>query len=694
MSRLTLSENLLLELGCEELPPKSLIRLAQALADSVAQGLTQACLGFKAVEWLASPRRLALQISELSSVQPDQQLERRGPAVQAAFTTEGKPTPAALGFARSCQVEFDALERLDTDKGSWLVHRSQQIGKPLLELLPAILETAIASLPIAKPMRWADKTTQFIRPVHWLTLLYGAEVLPLRLLGLTADRLTYGHRVHAPEAISLAHADDYRAALLNAKVRVDFSDRCQFIRAEIERLAAEQQGRAKIDDALLAEVANLVEWPVALVGQFEAAFLEVPKEALISTMQDNQKYFPLLDASGNLKPAFVFIANIESRTPEKVIDGNERVIRPRFADAQFFFNDDRKTRLDSRLDALQKVVYQEKLGSLYDKSERLSALTGEIAAALGVDPAPARRAGLLAKCDLLTRMVFEFPEVQGLMGRYYALHDGEDPRIAQALAEQYLPAFAGDALPATDTGTALALAERLDQLVGIFALGQKPTGDKDPFGLRRAAIGLLRILIEQQRDLSLLDVLDWALARLPAKLLTPEQKPALRQEIVDFLLGRLRAWYGEQGVDTPVILAVLARQPVKPLDFERRIQAVVAFRHLPEAVSLAAANKRVSNLLDKAESQALDVQAKLLQDPAEQALWQQIQQLEAQLQPWFAAANYQPALQALAQLKQPVDAFFDSVMVLCDDLAVRANRLALLARLRALFWHVADISLL
>lgn len=687
------AENLLLELGCEELPPKSLVRLAQALADGVSQGLKAAALEFESVRWLAAPRRLALQVQALSAEQPDQSLEKRGPALQAAFDAEGKPTPAALGFARSCQVEFEALQRLETDKGAWLVYRSQQPGKSLQELLPAILQQAIAALPIAKPMRWGNQATEFIRPVHWLTLLYGKEVLPVSLLGLTAGRISYGHRVHTPQAIELAHADQYQQALLAAKVRVDFEQRCQFIRAEIERLATEHQAIARIDEPLLAEVANLVEWPVALVGQFEAAFLAVPKEALMLTMQDNQKYFPLLTASGELLPRFVFIANIDSSAPEKVIDGNERVIRPRFSDAQFFFNDDRKNRLDSRLDALKQVVYQQKLGSLYDKSGRLSALSAEIARLLGADPDLARRAGWLAKCDLLTRMVYEFPEVQGIMGRYYAQHDGEPEAVAQALAEQYLPAFAGDVLPASDIGTALALAERLDQLVGIFALGQKPTGDKDPFGLRRAAIGLLRILIEQQRDLSLTVLLDLALARLPAGLLSADSAQ-LRQELLDFLLGRLKAWYQEQGVDTSVILAVLASQPECPLDVARRIEAVQQFRHLPQAQSLAAANKRVSNLLEKAADVGLQVQAELLVEPAEQQLWQQLQALEASLVPLFEQRQYQAALQQLAALQTPVDAFFEQVMVLCPDLALRQSRLAMLARLRALFWRIADISLL
>lgn len=687
-------QNLVLELGCEELPPKSLIRLAQSLADSVQAGLSQAAVAFQQVEWLASPRRLALRISALHSHQPDQDIERRGPALQAAFGADGNPTPAALGFARSCGVEFAELQRLETDKGSWLVHRSRQTGKSLSELLPAILEQAIQALPIAKPMRWGSKRTQFIRPVHWLTLVYGADVLPLQLLDLTAGRITYGHRIHAPAAIELAHADDYQAQLRQAFVLVDFHERRAFIRAEIERLAAERQAEASIDDNLLSEVANLVEWPVALVGQFESRFLAVPKEALISTMQDNQKYFPLLSSSGELLPAFVFIANIASTNPSKVIDGNERVIRPRFSDAQFFFDDDRRNRLDSRLDALKRVVYQDKLGSLYDKSERLSILAGEIAARLGSDPAPARRAGLLAKCDLLTRMVYEFPEVQGIMGRYYAHHDQEDNRICQALAEQYLPAFAGDHLPSSDTGTALALAERLDQLAGIFALGQKPTGDKDPFALRRAAIGLLRILIEQQRNLSLTDLLALAIKQLPNGLVKPEQLTALQDELFEFLLGRLRAFYADQGIETSVILAVLARKPQQPLDFARRLQAVVAFRNLAEAQSLAAANKRVGNLLDKAGDVSFEVNTSRLTEPAEIELYQRVSELEQALAPLFAQGDYAQALSQLASLRTPVDQFFDAVMVLCDDLALRHNRLAILARLRALFLHIADISLL
>lgn len=684
-------QDLLVEIGTEELPPKALVKLSEAFAAGIVTGLQEAGLTAQAVYPYATPRRLAVWLEGVPLRQPDQQVERRGPALAAAFGSDGKPSKAAEGFARSCGVDVAALEREETDKGAWLVFRQRQPGQATAALFPAVVEKALAALPIPKRMRWGSGTAEFVRPVHWVVLLAGSEVIDADILGLRSGRITYGHCFHAPEAIVLRTPADYAVQLGEANVIARFSARRDMIKSKVEALAASLGGTPIMPDALLDEVTALVEWPVPVAGRFEERFLDVPQEALISTMQDNQKYFALVDANGKLMPHFITVANIDSRDVSQIAAGNERVIRPRFSDAEFFWTQDKKTSLESRREQLKKMVFQQKLGALYDKSARVAQLAAHIAEQLGADSALAVRAAELGKCDLVTSMVFEFPELQGTMGRYYAQHDGEPPEVAAALEEQYLPRFAGDALPQTATGRVLALAERLDTLVGIFGIGQKPSGTKDPFALRRAALGVLRILIEQQLPLDLAALLDKAADGLAAQL---GGKPATG-EVFAYMLERLHAYYQEQGMGAEWVEAVAVLKPTQPLDFDRRLKAVAAFRALPAAASLAAANKRISNLLKKVEGALPEVvNPALLQPGAEQALAAAVQQQESRVAPLFAAGDYAAALLALAELRAPVDQFFDEVMVMAEDAALRNNRLALLNRLRGLFLRVADLSVL
>ncbi|SDL58454.1 glycyl-tRNA synthetase beta chain [Franzmannia pantelleriensis] len=679
---------LLVELGVEELPPAAIDRLSDALADGIRQGLNDAEVRFGEVTAYASPRRLAVHISELADKQPDREIERRGPALAAAFK-DGQPTKAAEGFARSCGVDVGDLIHLETDKGTWLGYREQQQGDAIEQLLPAIVDKAIAALPVPKNMRWGALRTEFSRPVHWLVMLYGERVIEAETLGLSADRLTYGHRFHAPAAISLAHADDYLDALENAYVLADRQRRRERIREQVLAEAEVQDAQAVIDDALLTEVSGLVEWPVALTGSFDERFLEVPPECLISSMKANQKYFHLLDEHGKLKPLFITIANIESHEPERVIDGNEKVIRPRLADAAFFYDVDRKTPLAERQAGLDSVVFQQQLGSLADKARRSAVVARAIAERIGGNSDHAERAALLAKCDLVTEMVLEFPELQGIMGCYYARQDGEPEEVAQALYEQYLPRFATDAIPQTRTGLALALADRLDTLTGIFGIGQRPTGAKDPFALRRAAIGVLNIMVKAELDLDLRELLNLA-AEQHQQLPKAE---GLVDEVLDYMLERFRAWAQDEGIAVGSYLAVRARPVTKPLDFARRMRAVHGFAARDEAAALAAANKRVSNILSKqTHDRNISVNAELLQENAEIALHRALAARREEVVPLFQAADYSAALDCLAALREPVDTFFDQVMVMAEEPAVRDNRLALLAELQALFLEVADIA--
>jgi glycyl-tRNA synthetase beta chain len=683
----------LVEIGTEELPPKSLLALADAFAAGIGKGLDEAGLVHGAVERFATPRRLAVRVRRLVERQPDRAVERRGPPLKAAFDAQGAPTQAALAFAKSCGVEVAALEHLETPKGVWLVHRGTEAGAHTASLLPGIVQASLDALPIARRMRWGAGEAQFVRPVHWVLMLFGREVVPCTILDVPSGDLTRGHRFMAPKPLRVASPAAYASTLhKRGRVLADIHERRETIRQGVNAEAARLGGVAVISEALLDEVTALVEWPVPIAGRFDAKFLVLPPEVPIATMQDHQRYFPVRDASGALMPWFIAVSNIESSDPRQVVAGNERVVRPRLSDAAFFWSTDRQQRLDARIEGLKRVTFQTQLGSLHDKAERVRTLSKAVASAIGGDTRLADRAAELAKCDLITSMVGEFPELQGLMGRYYAQHDGEHAEVCEALREQYLPRFAGDELPATPTGMALAIADRLDTIAGIYATGQKPTGTRDPFGLRRAALGLLRTAIERRLDLDLQSLIEQALAALPFA------APAgCAREVYDYVIERLRAYYveGDAGftVTTEMFDAVLATRPASPLDFDARLRALVEFLRLPEAQALAAANKRIANILRKSTEPVGDrVDSDRLLDPAEQILGEQVEAIGRQVEPRFKARDYTEALKSLAVLRDAVDAFFDSVMVMADDPTLRANRLALLKRMQGLFMHAADLS--
>lgn len=689
-----LKQDLLFEIGCEELPPKSLKKLADSLADAVKQNLHREDFGFTAIEAFATPRRIALKVKDLASEQSDMLVERLGPALTAAFDAQGNPTPACLGFAKSCGVTVEQLESQDTDKGARLVFRQLRPGKTVQELMPELLQQAVATLPIPKPMRWGSSTVEFVRPVHWIVLLYGAEVIPAEILGKRTGCLTYGHRFLHPAALHLTHPNDYLPALRQAFVEPDFAKRREQIREQLLVLAHQQQAQALIDESLLEEVTSIVEWPTALLCDFAPKFLAIPKEAVVTALQAHQKCFMLANAEGELLPHFITVSNLISREVTQVIKGNERVVTARLSDAAFFYETDCQQPLEQHLAQLKHVVFQDKLGNLYAKAERLANICQGLADALQLDSQLAAQAGLLAKTDLMTQMVGEFPELQGIMGYYYTKQEGKSIELAIALKEQYLPRFAGDTLPEMPLGCALALADRLDTLVGLFAAGEIPTGDKDPFGLRRAALGIVRMLVEKRLPLDLTALLQQTLANYQTypKLLI---KPELVEQILNFILERQRAWYLEQGITSDTLQAVFAKQLTVPYDIHLRVQAVQAFKALPEAEALAAANKRVSNLLTKQQREVeLAIDEGLLQEPAEQELFKQLWQIQAEVTPFFAQGHYGKAMSQLATLRHVVDQFFDQVMVMVDDSTLRQNRLALLARLRQLFLQVADISLL
>ncbi len=686
----------LVEIGTAELPPKALRSLAEAFADNFKAELTKADLAFGDVEWFASPRRLALKVSALAGEQPSKSVEKRGPAVAQAFDAEGKPTKAAEGWARGNGITVEQAERLVTDKGEWLVHTAKVEGRPAKELLGELVSQALAKLPIPKMMRWGDKTIQFVRPVFTVTLLLDGELVPAHILGIDSARTLRGHRFMGESEFTIDNASQYPQILQErGMVIADFMARKAKIKADVEAAAAAFGGVADLDDALLEEVTALVEWPVVLTANFEEKFLAVPAEALVHTMKGDQKYFPVYDKHGKLLPKFIFVTNIESKDPSQIISGNEKVVRPRLSDAEFFFKTDLKQTLASRLPRLETVLFQQQLGTVKAKVERIETVAGFIAERIsGGDNAvvtQARRAGLLSKCDLMTNMVGEFTDTQGVMGMHYARHDGEDEAVAVALNEQYMPRFAGDALPSGLVACAVALADKFDTLAGIFGIGMLPKGDKDPFALRRAAIGALRIMTEKQLDLDLVELVEEAVRVYGDKL----TNKTVVTDVVDFMLGRFRAAYQDEGIGADVVLAVLARRPTRPLDFDRRVKAVSHFRTLDAALALAAANKRVSNILAKVEVPLpTTVKPELLVDAAEKALATQVAELQAELAPLFAAGDYQAALTRLAALQGPVDTFFNEVMVMADDEALKANRLALLNNLRNLFLQVADISLL
>lgn len=685
------TQNFLVEIGTEELPPKALKTLATSFADNVEAELNQAGLTFDKIEWFAAPRRLAVKVLNLATQQPSKEIEKRGPAVSAAFDAEGKPTKAAEGWARGCGITVDQAERIATDKGEWLVHRAKIEGQPTKNLLNDIVANALAKLPIPKPMRWADKTVQFIRPVHTVTMLLGDELIEGEILGVASARTIRGHRFLGEKEFEIQHADQYPQLLREkGSVVADFNERKAEILAKSQAKATALGGVADIEESLLEEVTSLVEYPNVLAAKFEERFLAVPAEALVYTMKGDQKYFPIYDKEGKLLPHFIFVSNINPEDPTAIIEGNEKVVRPRLTDAEFFFKTDLKQKLVDRLPRLETVLFQQQLGTLKDKTDRIEQLAGEIAKQIGADEAKAKRAGLLSKCDLMTNMVFEFTDTQGVMGMHYARHDGEDEEVAVALNEQYMPRFAGDELPKSLVASAVALADKFDTLTGIFGIGQAPKGSADPFALRRAALGALRIIVEKNLPLDLEDLVKKSAALFGDKL-TNQNVVA---DVVDFMLGRFRAWYQDEGIAVDVIQAVLARRPTRPADFDARVRAVSHFRTLDSAEALAAANKRVSNILAKADAAIGEINLTACVEPAEKALAEAVLALRTEVQPLIAKGDYTAVLDKLANLRAPVDNFFDNVMVNAEDPALRQNRLAILNTLQGLFLQVADISLL
>ena len=685
------TQNFLVEIGTEELPPKALKTLATSFADNVEAELNQAGLTFDKIEWFAAPRRLAVKVLNLATQQPSKEIEKRGPAVSVAFDAEGKPTKAAEGWARGCGITVEQAERIATDKGEWLVHRAKIEGQPTKNLLNGIVANALAKLPIPKPMRWADKTVQFIRPVHTVTMLLGDELIEGEILGVASACTIRGHRFLGEKEFEIQHADQYPQLLREkGSVVADFNERKAEILAKSQAKATALGGVADIEESLLEEVTSLVEYPNVLAAKFEERFLAVPAEALVYTMKGDQKYFPIYDKDGKLLPHFIFVSNINPEDPTAIIEGNEKVVRPRLTDAEFFFKTDLKQKLVDRLPRLETVLFQQQLGTLKDKTDRIEQLAGEIAKQIGADEAKAKRAGLLSKCDLMTNMVFEFTDTQGVMGMHYARHDGEDEEVAVALNEQYMPRFAGDELPKSLVASAVALADKFDTLTGIFGIGQAPKGSADPFALRRAALGALRIIVEKNLPLDLEDLVKKSAALFGDKL-TNQNVVA---DVVDFMLGRFRAWYQDEGIAVDVIQAVLARRPTRPADFDARVRAVSHFRTLDSAEALAAANKRVSNILAKADAAIGEINLSACVEPAEKALAEAVLALRTEVQPLIAQGDYTAVLDKLANLRSTVDAFFADVMVNAEDPALRQNRLAILNTLQGLFLQVADISVL
>ncbi|MDP5147469.1 glycine--tRNA ligase subunit beta [Shewanella sp. ULN5] len=685
-------ENLLIEIGTEELPPKALRNLAESFLANFSDELAKADLPFSASTWYAAPRRLAISFTELALSQADKVVEKRGPAVTSAFDAEGNPTKAAIGWARGNGITVEQAERLVTDKGEWLVHNAKVVGVATSSLIADMTQRALDKLPIPKPMRWGSSKTQFIRPVHTVTMLLGSEAIDGEVLGIKSARTIRGHRFMGQASFELDHADNYISMLKEqGKVIADYHERKALIKADAEKAASTIGGVADLEDSLLEEVTSLVEWPVVLTAHFEEKFLDVPAEALVYTMKGDQKYFPVFDAAGKLLPNFIFVSNIVSKDPQQIISGNEKVVRPRLADAEFFFNTDKKHTLESRLASLETVVFQKQLGTLKQRVERISAMAGFIAAQLNANETDASRAGLLSKADLMTNMVMEFTDTQGTMGMHYARLDGETEAVAIAIEQQYKPKFSGDTVPTDAISCAVALAEKFDTLVGIFGIGQAPKGAADPFALRRAAIGILRIIVENNLPLDLVDLIAQAQA-LHGETLSNN---STADDVLEFFMARFRSWYQDQGIEVDVILAVLARRPTRPADFDSRVKAVSHFRSLEASTALAAANKRVSNILAKVEGTLPDtINSSLLVEAAEKALADKLTQLQPELAPLFASANYQQALTLLADLRESVDQFFEDVMVMADDEALKQNRIALLNSLREQFLHVADISVL
>jgi glycyl-tRNA synthetase beta chain len=685
--------DLLVEIGTEELPPKALRGLMDAFAGNLGNEITEARLEHGELRAYASPRRLAVIVEALAAGQEDRRLSQKGPPVSVAYDDAGKPLPPATAFAKKCGVEVSELGRVETEKGAWLVAETVEKGQATAELLPALVEKALADLPIPRRMRWGDGEAEFVRPVHWVVLLHGSEVIEGSVMGIPCGNTTMGHRFHSSGPITISKPSAYLQTLEEkGHVVADFDMRRKLVVDGVDRLAKKAGGHVVDGEALYDEVAALVEWPVPVLGSFDEAFLELPREVVVSTLTGHQRYFPIADDNDALLPCFVTVANLESKEPDKVRDGNERVIRPRLADAAFFWDSDRRKALSTRREALRDVVYQRGLGSLYDKSVRTAEIAASIAADLAMESEAVERAASLCKCDLLTGMVGEFPDLQGTMGRYYAISDGEPDIVATAIGEHYQPRFAGDALPATDEGRVLAIADRLDTLAGIFTIGKKPSGNRDPFGLRRASLGIIRLSIECGLDLDLKALIAKSLELQPAGKEDPDE---LAESLYTFITDRLRRYFLDRDadLDTETFDAVMARQPSSLVDFELRLRAVQAFLELDEAQSLASANKRIANILRQAgTTETTDISKKLLEEAAERALYDALVSAEATVRPLLDARDYTRALQALAALREPVDRFFDDVMVMADDEDVKTNRLALLGGLRALFLDVADIS--
>jgi glycyl-tRNA synthetase beta chain len=688
------TKDLLIEIGTEELPPKALRGLSESFLSGMLSGIADQHLAYDEAKEFATPRRLGVKITGLTTRQPDREIERRGPPVKVAVDEDGNPTRAGTKFAESCGVTFDALERMETNKGTYLAYRGQESGKAAVDVLPGILEGALAGLPIPRRMRWGNSDFEFVRPVHWLVILLDNQVLPLELFGIRADRWTRGHRFMAPDAISLPDASAYPEILQSeGRVIADFDTRRSRVLAQADKAAAEAGGTPIYDDSLLDEVTALVEWPVPLVGKFDERFLDLPREVLVSTLQSHQRYFPVEDSDNGLVPGFVAISNLDSRDPDRVREGVERVVRPRLSDAGFFWDTDRTRSLASRKEDLESVVFQRELGSMADRTRRVEQLAAQIAERLGQDSRPVARAASLAKCDLLTDMVGEFPDLQGIMGRYYALHDGESAEVATAIEEQYLPRYAGDRIPATSCGQVLSLADKLDTLTGIFSIGGKPSGTRDPFGLRRAAVGCLRIILESGMEMSLVDTLAAAASQQPGK----RDAAAVADEVFAYMMERLRAYYvegaGQLVAPVEAFEAVYARRPASALDFHQRIEAVVLFSNLPAAESLAAANKRVANILRQASVSDLRIADRAqMSEPEETRLFDALVKLREEIEPLIDRRDYRTALERLATLREPVDEFFDKVLVMDEDPGLRENRLALLSQMRHLFLYIADLS--
>ena len=686
----------LVEVGTEELPPKALKNLMEAFASGVASGLDDARLAHGAVRAFASPRRLAVVVAGLASRQEDREVQQKGPPVHVALDEGGNPTKAALAFAKKCGVAVEALGREKTAAGEWLSHRAIEAGRDAASLLPDIVRQALDTLPIPRRMRWGDSDAEFVRPVHWLVMLHGDSVVPGEVLGVAAGNRSRGHRFQGKREFAITSPGAYVETLRSeGRVIVDFGERREIIVAAVADAARAAGGRPVGDEALYDEVAALTEWPVPLTGSFDDEYLALPDEVITATLTGHQRYFPVRNDAGDLLPVFITLANLESREPERVRDGNERVIRPRLADAKFFWDTDRQTGLGDRTGALSKVVYQQGLGTLHDKSMRTATLASLIADQRGLDAAAVTRAAVLAKCDLLTGMVGEFPELQGTMGAYYAEASGEDAAVCRAIGEQYLPRFAGDELPATDAGCVLAVADKIDTLAGVFALGKKPSGNRDPFGLRRAALGVIRILVEKKLDIDLYDTVEAAVVQQPV---AGDDSGETREALFEFILERLKSYFLEQNpsVTAEMFEAVRARRPASLVDFNQRLDAVAEFIELDEAVSLAAANKRTANILRQADiderREARTLDTTLLEDDAERVLYQAMESARKDVEPLVVERAYGQTMRRLAELRSPVDAFFDDVMVMTDDEDLRNNRLALLSELRRLFLGVADIS--